>query len=137
MGGAELLDQDQANAPVDRGSLNISPPSVLAENNSQFMGGRSNTPVLLELVKQVPPLLTERPEDILRFFVRIDEIYRLGLTENRTFVTLILPLVPAGLLQFLGVCIRDGNTWAVCKAEVLDEYFPYFIRERLIRELIV
>jgi hypothetical protein len=110
MGGAELLDQDQASAPVDGGSLNISPPNVLAENNSQGMGGSSNTPVLLELVKQVPPLLSKRPEDMLRFFVCIKEIYRLSFTEDRTFVTLILPLVPAGLLQFLGVCLQDGNT---------------------------
>jgi hypothetical protein len=69
--------------------------------------------------------------------MRVDDIYRLTLTADRTFVTYLLPLVPAGLLQFLGSCIRHGDTWAVCKAKVLEEFFPHFIRERLIRELIV
>jgi len=50
---------------------------------------------------------------------------------------LILPLLPAGVLQFFGASLQRGNTWAVCKAKVVDEYFPHFIRERLVRELIV
>jgi hypothetical protein len=140
MGGPELVNQEQASAPVDSGGLNTTLPNVFVEDNSndnQAVMGRNNTPVLLELIKQVPPLLSERPEEILKFFVRVDDIYRLTLTEDRTFVTRLLPLVPAGLLQFLGSCIRHGDTWALCKVKVLEEFFPHFIRERLIRELIV
>jgi len=37
----------------------------------------------------------------------------------------------------LGDCLRKGGRWAECKAQLLDEYFPYFVRERLIRDLIV
>jgi hypothetical protein len=68
IGGTELLNQEQASAPVDSGGLNTPPPNVVVENNNnQAIVGRNNTPVLLELVKQVPPLLSERPEDILNF----------------------------------------------------------------------
>jgi len=45
--------------------------------------------------------------------------------------------VPACVLQFFGACLQHGNTWAVYKTKVVDEYFSHFIRERLIRELIV
>ena len=92
---------------------------------------------MVELLKQVPPLLSERPEDILRFFVRLGQIHVLGLVEDRIFITRILPLVSGGLLQFWGACLRDRNSWAICKSRILEEYFPRFIRERLIRDLIL
>jgi hypothetical protein len=138
MGGTELMNQEQASAPVDSGGSNsISPNVFIEKDNNQAVIGGNGTSVLLELVKQIPPLSSERPEEILKYFMRVDGIYKLTLTEDRTFVTYLLPLVPAGLLQFLGGCIRHGDTWALCKAKVLEEFFPHFIRERLIRELIV
>ena len=61
----------------------------------------------------------------------------LGLVDDRTFITRVLPLVPTGLLQLLGACLRSGDNWAECKARLLEEHFPHFVRERLIRDLIV
>jgi hypothetical protein len=69
--------------------------------------------------------------------VRIEEIFELGLVDDRSFITRILPLVSGSLLRFLGNCLCEGNGWAECKAWLLDEYFPYIIRERLVRDLIV
>ena len=137
MGGDESQERDQSNAPVDADGLNFSVPNGSAGRNSLGMATGNYSPVLFELVKQVTPLLSEKPEDILHFFLRMHKIHRLGLAEDRVFITLMLPLVPAGILQFLGDCLRDGNTWVICKAKVVDEYFPHFVRERLIRELIV
>lgn len=36
----------------------------------------------------------------------------------------------------LGGSLLRGGSWAECKVQ-LDEYFPYFVRERLIEDLIV
>ena len=41
------------------------------------------------------------------------------------------------MLKFLGGCLRQGLNWAECKFQLLDEYFLYFVRKRLIRDLIV
>jgi hypothetical protein len=49
--------------------------------------------VLLELLRQIPRVASEEPEAIMQLFVRLDEIYELGLVDDRTFVTRILPLV--------------------------------------------
>ena len=65
------------------------------------------------------------------------EIYSLGLVQDRMFITRILPLLPRGLLQFLTGCLREQSDWATCKTRILQEYFLYFVRERLIRKLIV
>jgi hypothetical protein len=72
----------------------------------------------------------------LRFLVGLEEIQNSGLVDDRNFVNRVLPLVTGGSLIFLGGCLLRGGIWADCKAQ-LDECFPYFLRERLIRDLIV
>jgi len=67
MGGDELQGEEHAGAPVDMGGLDVSMHNGPAGNNSLAMGEVSYTLVLVELVKQIPPLLSERPEDILSF----------------------------------------------------------------------
>jgi hypothetical protein len=108
-----------------------------SEEGPQRDSGFNRTQVLNDLLKQINPLSSEEPEDILRFFVKISDIHDLGLVDDRVFITRILPFVPEGLLQFLGACLREGSSWAACKSQLLDEYFPHFVRERLIRDLIV
>jgi len=85
----------------------------------------------------VKPLLSESPEDIMHFFIRLEEIQTLGLVDDRVFMTRVLPLVPEGLLQLLGSCLCGRSSWEQCKSQLLEEYFPYFVRERLVRDLIV
>ena len=53
------------------------------------------------------------------------------------FVIRVLPLVSGSLLKFLGNCLRAGYTWADCISRLLEEHFPYFVREMLVRDLIV
>ena len=52
------------------------------------------------------------------------------------FVTRILPLVSGSILSFLGGCLGMGVSLVECKYQLLDVYFPYFVRERLIQDLI-
>ena len=89
----------------------------------------------MELLRQVPPLSTEEPEAILRLVSRLDEIYALGLIDDRGFITRILPLVSGALLRFFGGCLRNGRSWQQCKGDLLDEFFPHFVRERMIQDL--
>ena len=92
---------------------------------------------MLELLKKGSPLSSEEPEDILNFFVRLGEIHSLDLVGDQCFITRIFPLVPRGLLQLLAECLRDKASWVSCKVRVLEGYFPYFVRKRLVRNLIV
>ena len=38
---------------------------------------------------------------------------------------------------FFGECLRSQRNWEQCKVEIMREFFPHFIRERLIRDLII
>jgi hypothetical protein len=130
-------DATQASVPTDLVPNVVDPAPPNSVSCSHGGCTDSQTPVLVELLRQVSPLSSEDPEAILNFFVWVEEIHDLGLVDDRTFVPTILPLVLGGLLRFLGDCWHKGSGWVECKARLLDEYFPYFVWERLVRDLIV
>ena len=137
MDGEGDQDDIQASAQTDllqTSAGNIPPtPSEVSQHGSDV----SQTPVLVELLRQVVPLSSEEPEEILRLFVRLGEVYELGLVDDRQFVTRILPLVSGSVMKFLGSCLRGRCSWDDCKSQLLEEFFPHFVRERLVRDLIV
>jgi len=102
-------------------------------------GGSGGGPVniLVELLRQLSPLRSEEPEAIMNLFVRLEEIYELGLVEVRIFIMRILPLLSGSVLGFVRNSFREGNSWVECKAQMLERYFPYFVRKRLVRESVV
>jgi hypothetical protein len=120
---------------VDEGEDGTTSPPV----GGGFQGGttRSQVTVLGELLRQRSLLTSEEPETIMELFVQLDETCELGLVDDKVFLARILPLVSGSLLNFVGSCLREGLTWAESKARLLADYFPYFVRERLIREKIV
>jgi hypothetical protein len=73
----------------------------------------------------------------MRLFVRLGEIYNLGLVEDRVLLTRILPLVCGSLMRFIGDSLGRGGSSADCQTRLLEEYVPYFVKERLTRDLIV
>jgi hypothetical protein len=64
-------------------------------------------------------------------------VYDLKLVSDKIFWMKLLPKVTGGLLTFLGEGMQRGESWEQCRARVLKEYFPLFVRETLIRELVV
>ena len=67
----------------------------------------------------------------------IKAIYDLNLVPDKIFWLKVLPKVKGSLLTFLGQSMKDGESWNVCKTRLLREYFPLFVREKMIRELVV
>jgi hypothetical protein len=130
-------DVTQESVPTDLVHNVVEPAPQNFGDSSHGGGGDSQTQILVELLRQVSSLSSEEPEAILRLFDRLWKVHDLGLDDNRVFVTGNLPLVSGSLLTFLGDCLRKEGKWAECKVQLLDEYLPYFVRESLIRDLIV
>jgi hypothetical protein len=93
--------------------------------------------VLSDLLKDLPRLMSEEPKEILKFFVDVKAIYDLKLVPDNVFWMKLLPKVRGSLLTFFGESMQKGESWQQCKTRVLKEYFPLFIREKMIRELVV
>jgi len=71
-------------------TIQVGPHNI--DDYSHEVASDGSKSVLGELMRQVPPLSTEEPEAILWFIARLDELYALGLTDDRPFVVRILPL---------------------------------------------
>jgi hypothetical protein len=132
-------DRETPQASVQNNIMDNVMESVPPTLGLNFHGSSEGcqTPVVGELLCQISPLLSEEPEAILTLFIRLDEIFDLGLVNDRVLIMRILPLVTGSLLRFMGDCLHKGNGWAECKSRLLEEYFPYFVRERLICDLII
>ena len=65
------------------------------------MGFCSNfIPVIVELLRKVPSLSSDEPGAILRLISKLDEIYSLGLIDDKMFVIRILLLLSGAVLSF-------------------------------------
>jgi len=82
-------------------------------------------------LRQVPALSSEEPEAILGSVTKLDEIHALGLVDNKAFLVRILPLVSGAVLRFFVECLPSGRSWEQCKRELMKEFFPHFVRERM------
>ena len=140
---AEMADPEgETKVPQASVTTELLPDRVITPSPVNYEVSRDGCvgtqfPVLSELLRQVKPLVSEEPADILQLFVRLDEVYELKLVDDKQFITKILPLVFGSLLKFLGECRREESSWAECKSRLLEEYFPYFVRERLVRDLVI
>jgi hypothetical protein len=136
MADQEETKMQQASASTDSSADSVLTRPPMVTGDSHVGCGDGSAPVLVVLMHQVSPLTTEEPEAILRFVVRLNGIYALGLGDDRTFIVLILPLVSGEVLRFFGDCLRQGRTWEQSKDDLLHVFFPHFGRQRMARDLI-
>ena len=135
MASKEEGPPEQASDQTDVSADVVHKPPILGNSSH---GNASDNPVsvLVELLRQVPALSSEEPEAILGLVSKIDEIHALGLVDDKMFVVRVLPKVSSAVLRFFRD-LRNGKNWGQCKSELVKEFFPLFIRERLIRDLII
>ena len=128
---------NQVSAQTDSPSKRARDGPKLGGVCSHVEGGSSSASVAVELLRQVCPLVSEEPEAILGLISRLNDIHALGLLEDKLFIVRVLPLVSGGVLRFFGDALRHGKSWEQCKADLLQQFSPHFVRERMIRDHIV
>ena len=86
-------------------STNLSGETIQVRPQNNYDNSHAGTcagsnSVFFELMRLVPRLSAEEPEAILRFIIRLVEIYALGLSDDTSFVVRILPLVSGAVFRF-------------------------------------
>jgi hypothetical protein len=124
-------DEKMAQASVQTNLERNVDPLVYQNGGSCSHGGSvdSQAAVIGELLRQISPLLSEKSEDILWFFVRLEEIYKVGLVIDHVFIMRILPLVSGRLLSFFGGVQHVAGRSV--KAQFWGEYFPSIVKDIL------
>jgi hypothetical protein len=121
---------ENAQASLPAGTSNTSDGTlfpVLDEGYPNALIGKE-TRVLENLLKQIKPLTSEEPREILDFFIKVGEIYELKLVDDCSFVITILQLVP-GTRKFLEERLREKNDWLDCKSKLRGVFFIFCPRE--------
>ena len=109
----------QVSATTDLGNNTGTDIPPIVPSGSHGSGGEGAVPVLVELLRPVPPLSSEEPEAIMRLLIRLDAVHDLGMFDDRTFIVRILSLVSGSVLTFWGDSLRVGRDWAECMSHVL------------------
>ena len=130
----DVTTRESAATDLTGSQTQVGPPVHIESSLAGVLSGPNL--VLVELMRKVLPLATGDPEAILRFVCRLNEIHVLGLSDDRSFIVRLLPLVSGAMLRFFGDCLRSSRTWEQCKRELLREFFPHFVRERMVHDLI-
>jgi hypothetical protein len=110
------------------------PPSDVS---GQVGPGDGCTQILVELLRKIPPISASEPEGIMNLFIRLNNVHKLNLVNDRAFLIRILPLLSGDMLGLLGQCLQEGKSWEQYRNLVREKVFPHFVRERLIRDLVV
>jgi hypothetical protein len=121
-------------APPEQMLWRVPPPP--GEDQSQVGQADSCVPVLVELLRKVPPLTASEPEEIMKLFIKLNVIHRLRLVSDKVFMTRVLPLL-IDVLILLGDSLRQGNSWEQYLSVIRERIFIHFVRERLVRDLVV
>jgi hypothetical protein len=108
-------DAQQGRASPDLVQKVVYTTPIRDGNGSHGCGGGQEA-VLVDLLRKIPPVVSEEPEAIMQLFVRLVAIHELGLVDDRVFVSRILPLV-SGILTFIGAWLRESS-WAENKAVI-------------------
>jgi hypothetical protein len=135
--GAEGIARDQIMDDTTRADAveGTSPPPV--EDQTQVGQAESCVLVLVELLWKVSPLTASEPEEVMKLFIKLNVIHRLRLVSDKVFMTRVLPLLVGDVLILLGESLRQGNSWEQYLSVIRERVFTHFVRERLVRDLVV
>jgi len=100
-----VAEMDEKPEGVETGRIEV---GAMNSELSQGVRDRSEGPVLSDLLRDVPRLMSEEPKEILRFCLDVKAIYDLKLVPDNVFWMRLLRKVRGSLLTFFGESMKKG-----------------------------
>jgi hypothetical protein len=73
-----------------------------------------------DLVKNIPLLTDTDPEKILKFLIRMSEVYDLKLVTDNEFMSLLVSRTSGRVIQILGGHLGTTQNWGVVRAQIIS-----------------
>ena len=89
-------------------------------------------PVIVEFIRHIPTLSSEDHEATRGLITKLDEIYSLRLCDDIAFFFRKLFLISGVVFRFFREYLQNDRSLEQCKCELLKEFYPHFISERMI-----
>jgi hypothetical protein len=88
--------------------------------------------VVSDLIKNVPLLSGTDPESILRFLIRVCEVYDLKLVSDFEFLSLLVSRTSGRVMQILGGHLATTRNWGIVRAQIISTFLPPRLKEKFL-----
>jgi hypothetical protein len=83
-----------------------------------------------DLVQSVPVLSSTDPEEILKFLIRVNQIWELQLISDVELLALLIGRTSGRLMQILGTHLGTNSAWGVVQSDIIATFLPSRVKER-------
>lgn len=77
-----------------------------------------------DLFKNIPLLSDTDPENILKFLIRVSEVYDLKLVSESEFLSLLVSRTSGRVMQILGAHLGTTSHWGMVRAQIISTFLP-------------
>jgi hypothetical protein len=86
--------------------------------------------VRLKLVQGIPVLTGTDPEAILKFLIRVNQIWELKLISDAEFLAVLISRTSGRVMQILGTHLAMLNAWGMVQSIIIVTFLPPRVKER-------
>jgi hypothetical protein len=92
---------------------------------------------MLDLVKNVPLLTSDDPENIFEFLIQLKEVHDLKLASDFEMLSLTVGRTHGRVAQIVGTYLVGTPDWKIFCLEMMPAFFPPRTRERFLASYVL
>jgi hypothetical protein len=115
------------------------PNSISTEFTSHGNGylSKVKSKLVSDLIQNVPVLTDNDPEKVLKFLIRVSEIYELKLVSDCEFMSLLMCRTSGRVTQILGAQLGTAQNWAGVRSLIISTFLPHRLKEKFLRSYVL
>jgi hypothetical protein len=86
--------------------------------------------LVTDLVQGIPVLSGTDPEAILKFLIRVNQIWELKLISDSEFLAVLIGRTSGRVMQILGTHLAIQNAWGIVQSNIIATFLPPRVKER-------
>jgi hypothetical protein len=102
--------------------------SVSPRNNAS----KVRLKLVTDLVQGIPVLSGTDPEAILKFLIRVNQIWELKLISDAEFLAVLIGRTSERIMQILGTHLAMQNAWDMVQSNIIATFLPPRVKERFL-----
>jgi hypothetical protein len=124
---------------ADKSPLVTKPVPQITESQVREGTYLSKTKLKLvtDLIKNIPLLVDTDPEKILKFLIRVKEVFDLKLVTDVEFISLLISRASGRITQILGAHLGTTQNWGLVRSEIISTFLPPRVKERFLASYIL
>jgi hypothetical protein len=88
-----------------------------------------------DLISAIPALSGTDPEKVLKFLIRVKEVFDLKLVSDSEFKALMVSRTSGRITQILSAHVGTTQSWGFIQTEIISAFLPCRVKERFLRRM--